>query len=575
MAQQKKKDVFISYSRKDSVIADEICKAFDQVGITYFIDREEIKIEKDYIEKIANGIDNSKIVLFLASTTSYTSKYVNIELQYAFDKEVLILPYQIDNAAITKKYQMLLSSVNWYNINEHPINPTLIETIAEHVGKEIDFDEINKSVEPNPLEVKKVVNEESKIRMSETLKHLRLRKDESEEKWDVNKALALLPDYFKDDVFLFSKDYDNGGVKIIYNTDYRIKSLIEIPSSISFKDQVFKVTGISNEAFYGCNKLEVITIPNSVVCIEEYAFKNCKSLVSITLSKNITYIGKGAFSGCTSLKSIDVPNGVKRLDYDVFLECTSLREITLPASIEEVEYSAFQGCDSIKKVFIPSSMKKKYAHLLTRGMYKNVVCEQEPKNQKIKWIILCSIVLGISLLIIGVLAFSRKILQFEYDNTDMTATVMEKQPTFRVTGDVEIPSHVNRLGKVYTVTKIGDNAFKDAYSVAHVTIPSSISYIGSNAFSNCSSLTTIIIPNSVRDLSSCAFEKCIGLTSVTIGKNIQYISSFAFSECVSLDSIYYTGTIKQWERIIKGGFWVDKVPADVIHCVDGDVELRR
>lgn len=434
---------------------------------------------------------------------------------------------------------------------------------------------INKSVEPNPLEVKKVVNEESKIRMSETQKHLRLRKDESEEKWDVNKALALLPDYFKDDVFLFSKDYDNGGVKIIYNTDYRIKSLIEIPSSISFKDQVFKVTGISNEAFYGCNKLEVITIPNSVVCIEEYAFKNCKSLVSITLSKNITYIGKGAFSGCTSLKSIDVPNGVKRLDYDVFLECTSLREITLPASIEEVEYSAFQGCDSIKKVFIPSSMKKKYAHLLTRGMYKNVVCEQEPKNQKIKWIILCSIVLGISLLIIGVLAFSRKLLQFEYDNTDMTATVMEKQPTFRVTGDVEIPSHVNRLGKVYTVTKIGDNAFKDAYSVAHVTIPSSISYIGSNAFSNCSSLTTIIIPNSVRDLSSCAFEKCIGLTSVTIGKNIQYISSFAFSECVSLDSIYYTGTIKQWERIIKGGFWVDKVPADVIHCVDGDVELRR
>ena len=46
MAQEKKYDVFISYSRKDSAIADEIRKAFDQVGITYFIDREEIKIEK-------------------------------------------------------------------------------------------------------------------------------------------------------------------------------------------------------------------------------------------------------------------------------------------------------------------------------------------------------------------------------------------------------------------------------------------------------------------------------------------------------------------------------------------------
>lgn len=200
-----------------------------------------------------------------------------------------------------------------------------------------------------------------------------------------------------------------------------------------------------------------------------------------------------------------------------------------------------------------------------------------PKHFRLRKILLsvCLSLISVVLVLGTSYTIACKTLRYEYDYSNLSATVVAKKNFFRVTGDVEIPSHVNRLGKVYTVTKIGDNAFKDAYSVAHVTIPSSISYIGSNAFSNCSSLTTIIIPNSVRDLSSCAFEKCIGLTSVTIGKNIQYISSFAFSECVSLDSIYYTGTIKQWERIIKGGFWVDKVPADVIHCVDGDVELRR
>ena len=200
-----------------------------------------------------------------------------------------------------------------------------------------------------------------------------------------------------------------------------------------------------------------------------------------------------------------------------------------------------------------------------------------PKHFRLRKILLsvCLSLISVVLVLGTSYTIACKTLRYEYDYSNLSATVVAKKNFFRVTGDVEIPSHVNRLGKVYTVTKIGDNAFKDAYSVAHVTIPSSISYIGSNAFSNCSSLTTIIIPNSVRDLSSCAFEKCIGLTSVTIGKNIQYISSFAFSECVSLDSIYYTGTIKQWERIIKGGFWVDKVPADVIHCVDGDVEMRR
>ena len=37
-----KYDVFISYSRMDTAIADRICAAFDKVGITYFIDRQSI-----------------------------------------------------------------------------------------------------------------------------------------------------------------------------------------------------------------------------------------------------------------------------------------------------------------------------------------------------------------------------------------------------------------------------------------------------------------------------------------------------------------------------------------------------
>ena len=33
-------DVLISYSRKDTAIADRICAAFDKTGISYFIDRQ-------------------------------------------------------------------------------------------------------------------------------------------------------------------------------------------------------------------------------------------------------------------------------------------------------------------------------------------------------------------------------------------------------------------------------------------------------------------------------------------------------------------------------------------------------
>lgn len=200
-----------------------------------------------------------------------------------------------------------------------------------------------------------------------------------------------------------------------------------------------------------------------------------------------------------------------------------------------------------------------------------------PKHFRLRKILLsvCLSLISVVLVLGTSYTIACKTLRYEYDYSNLSATVVAKKNFFRMIGDVEIPSHVNHLGKVYTVASIGDNAFKDAYSLTHVKIPSSISYIGCNAFANCSSLSTMVIPNSVTGISSCAFEKCIGLTSVTIGRNIRYISSFAFSGCVSLDSIYYVGTIEQWERIIKGGFWADNVPTDVIYCVDGDVELRR
>ena len=37
-----KYDVFISYSRKDTEVADKICSALDRAGLSYFIDRQGI-----------------------------------------------------------------------------------------------------------------------------------------------------------------------------------------------------------------------------------------------------------------------------------------------------------------------------------------------------------------------------------------------------------------------------------------------------------------------------------------------------------------------------------------------------
>ena len=83
----KRFDVFISYSREDSAVADEICESFDRHGIKYFIDRSEIGVGDDYINRLFTAINDSQMMLYLASRYSYESYWTNKELTYAIKKK--------------------------------------------------------------------------------------------------------------------------------------------------------------------------------------------------------------------------------------------------------------------------------------------------------------------------------------------------------------------------------------------------------------------------------------------------------------------------------------------------------
>lgn len=131
-------DVFISYSRKDADIANRICKAFDDAGITYFIDRQGIGGAYDFPEVLAEAIISSKIVLYLASNNSYASKFTQSEITFAFNRKSKgsILPYIIDNSSMPISLELVFSSINWRNMKEHPIETVLVDDLLRLLGKE-------------------------------------------------------------------------------------------------------------------------------------------------------------------------------------------------------------------------------------------------------------------------------------------------------------------------------------------------------------------------------------------------------------------------------------------------------
>ena len=126
-----KHDVFISYSRKDSEIAAIIQKKLKDEGLNVFIDQEDLSGGEHFTPELARSIEESLIVLFLASANSYGSKWTSKEIHFAIEKkeDKAILPYRIDDAEIPSELKLLLSDINWRNIHDHPIETVLIDDI--------------------------------------------------------------------------------------------------------------------------------------------------------------------------------------------------------------------------------------------------------------------------------------------------------------------------------------------------------------------------------------------------------------------------------------------------------------
>ena len=130
---QEKYEIFICHSRKDDVVADKVCAALDREGISYFINRQEIEECDKTLKLLTEKIANSKLFLLLASENSYGTDFILDQVCNAYYNAPMVT-YVIDGARLPLEIDDLFGFMDWYDIDDHPIDTVLMDELRRKLG---------------------------------------------------------------------------------------------------------------------------------------------------------------------------------------------------------------------------------------------------------------------------------------------------------------------------------------------------------------------------------------------------------------------------------------------------------
>ena len=98
-----------------------------------------------------------------------------------------------------------------------------------------------------------------------------------------------------------------------------------------------------NPAPWRTGEIKELVIELGVESIGAYAFYGCEGLTEIAIPQSVVSVGTCAFRSCSSLGSLTIAAGVKSVSDFAFAYCTGLAEAELPKSLTSIAQTAFKG----------------------------------------------------------------------------------------------------------------------------------------------------------------------------------------------------------------------------------------
>ena len=291
---------------------------------------------------------------------------------------------------------------------------------------------------------------------------------------------------------------------------------------------------------FNYSKLTSISLPGSVIELQNGAFSNSTKLMSVTLPTEMTRIGTYAFSNCSNLKSVSIPDGVPYIAFMAFENCSNLESITLPSSVTEIRESAFSGCSKLASISLPDNVSSIWSTAFTGcSNLSSVSFSRELISIGRSAFEGCTQLKSISLpdkvLTIGDSAFS--------GCSGLSSVTFSKGLTSIGASAFKDCKLLESVILSDSVVSIGAYAFYGCSRVSSVVLSRSMTSLGKSAFYNCSSIPTIELYEGISTVEVATFENCSSLTSVTIPEGVIAIETRAFRNCSKLEDIFLPESI--------------------------------
>ena len=127
--ENKKYDVFISYSSKDTDVAFTLCEALENEGLICWIAPRNVSTGH-YASSIVKGVEASKVFVLVFSENSNSSIPVINEIDLAMGSKLPLIPIRIEEILPTGAMKFYVTATNWFDV----LKPKSIDDFREFVS---------------------------------------------------------------------------------------------------------------------------------------------------------------------------------------------------------------------------------------------------------------------------------------------------------------------------------------------------------------------------------------------------------------------------------------------------------